>query len=353
MTTVHSTSSCEKLHINDDEVAQRTETHAYPIYSPIAEDDPSCNTSSSSSTSYLKLPQNLHVVSTSELTQDADLLHLQNFAHYLKRKKSSKEKKDKIFMSLEDYYENFDSERAKKLIDSLFLPRNEICAKCARFDDSPVYSDRYVYKKLPLLAKEAKITQVSNTSVIFRTSGEDIDFMPVYELTKSNASGIFYNVCFAPDMMDLKSSLEPNIILLKNSYSFSSKHKSKFQTFHKVVDKGYNRISERGIIEPIFSPSKIKDVKFDFKVDIEQEKESQILLKKTAKEEDLNDLEQGKESLLSLEPLLQTSLETTNIKIKKDWFTDSEHLKLINIITTYFLTFIFLLSITFYLVYFS
>lgn len=354
LTDIPETSSCEEIHINDDEVAQCTETHACPHNHPSAEDEPSLTTSTSSSASatFFKSQQNSHDKPASEL------VYYENFLQDNQRMNVELEVKEgKVLKSLEDYYANFGSKKAKELIDSLFLSRNEICPDCARFYESPVYSDRYVYKKLPLLAKEAKMIQTSRTSVILQTqyfSESFLDFMPIYKFMKPNAAGIFYTVCLAPDLTDLKSSLEPSIVLLEKSNHFSRVEKSKVQIFHKIVDKGYNRISEKGIIAPIFSPSKIKDVTFEFKVDMNLESESHKLLKEMVNHEDRNNFEQDGENLVTLVPLLQVLSETTNakFKFKKNSLSHSEHINLMKIIITYVSTFIFLLSLTFYLVYF-
>ena len=247
-----------------------------------------------------------------------------------------------------------DALRSKTSIDEFFRFHRPICSKCARLKESPVYSDRFVYKKQPLLAKEMSLLQTNSDSVVFRPSASRehvTDFMPIFKLTKSNTSGIFYNIGTAFDLLDLKKSLEPSIILLETTNSLRRMDGNNTPVNHRIfLDKGYSRISEKCAVEPI---TKDED---DFKVNIDFEIELRNWTEKTvSRRDEVDEHEQNRSSLLMLEPLLLVSSETTNRRQKYETkrLAHSEHLKLVRIVIAYTLTFIILVSITFYVVYFT
>lgn len=185
-----------------------------------------------------------------------------------------------------------------------------------------------------------------------------LDFMPAYKIVKPNAAGIFYSIGSYPDTVDLKANLEPSILLLepltsRPEASKTPKSKSRAHLHLPLAERGYNRVSEKlGIVEPMRLPllTSAPPQRFEqsnsCKLSIDEEPEPEI--------------DENRSSLLMLEPLLlmpsRTTVTTATDRRRelasKKRLAHSEHLKLVKIVIAYTLTFLLLVSITFYVVYF-
>lgn len=254
-------------------------------------------------------------------------------------------------LNIVDYYERYSPMTAKALINTLFLSRKDICKQCAKFEDSVVYSDRLIYEKKILTAREMIMIQFENMinfTCLPLTSLQSLqygDYMPVFNLSKTNASGIFY--FSAPlDVFDLKSSLEPDIILENSEFSgIVNTH-----IYHRRERKFCNRLSKIGNFSMKFNSKdlinwmnlpevKMRNLKNDHLIEASQLfRESQP----------------NRTSLLLLEPLIfMPNFPSCKRNFSKISISDADSLTLVKIVIFYTLAFFIVTIITFYIVYFT
>lgn len=260
-----------------------------------------------------------------------------------------------------DYYERYSPTTAKALIDTLFLPRHKICRQCARFVDSPVYSDRLVYVRKVLRAKEVFLLQ-TNDILYFKvspqpidvtqhsTNGESVEYMPLCNITKTNSSGILYSTSLPRDVFDLKSKLGPDIVFLDDTFCGIENT----QVYHRWPDKAYCRTSARGFRPMVFDECRMKKSK-DSKNWMHRRSDT-IKHSLLANELPLSIIEAhpNRSSLLMLEPLLLgPNLASTKQSDVKNRISHSEHVKIVRMVIAYTLAFFLLAIITFYIVYFT
>jgi hypothetical protein len=225
-------------------------------------------------------------------------------------------------------------------IRTVVTGRQKLCIACARHEHSFSTSDSLFYEIQPLLEK------VLTTQTHPVDPGNDVDFSPAYNLTKCMAAEIFYSVDLSLDLPDFKSGSQSRRNMPRNIA----------QNGHPFFNKGYSRISEKDRkTQPISPSSETNDASLEFQINMDYDVDMFSFINYVGKREEEDELEQNRSSLLMLEPLLLLTNATTDKKIlrKKESLAHSEYLKLIIIVTTYILSFLLLVSITFYLVYFT
>lgn len=267
---------------------------------------------------------------------------------------------------IQDCYEKYNPSTTKAFIDTLFLPRHEICKECARMKYSPVYTDRLIYIKESLFAIEVVLCQRDDVSCFaYRDSQKDLldnihrlqydrnlqECMLIYNYTKTNAAGIFYSHCWPRDVFDLKSLLKPNIYVL--NYSCRDVIVNT-QLYHRYVNNYYVRISKAGCASMTFYRDNSTMISCMRCIDYNNDdlQDSPIYLMHESKD---NEYRGNRSSLLLLEPLLLTS-ELASSRHKKNTKTRalrSERVKIIKMLIAYALSFVILASITCYIVYFT
>ncbi|XP_017761042.1 PREDICTED: uncharacterized protein LOC108551407 [Eufriesea mexicana] len=268
-----------------------------------------------------------------------------------------------------DYYEKYSPTTAKTLINTLFLPRYKICKQCANLQGSPVYSDRLIYAKKPLYAKEVHLLQ-QNESLNFKYCSEDgkhnnILFLQyddvqhcllVYNYLKTNSSSIFYYYGPPRDVFDLKTTLKPNIIVTNSS----TRGVVNTELYHRSASNFYRRISNNGIAPTVFYVnhnnmlSSIKHVGYDTDLQNWMHYRNDVFRLHNLKQDDVIDLRANRSSLLLLEPLLlMPELGNSRYRPGKNRISQSEHIKIVKIVIAYTLSFFILATITFYIVYFT
>lgn len=267
------------------------------------------------------------------------------------------------------YYEKYSPTTAKTLINTLFLPRYKICKQCANLQGSPVYSDRLIYAKKPLYAKEVYLFQ-QNETLYFRYSSEDnkcdntlfLQYddiqhcLLVYNYLKTNASSIFYFYGPSRDVFDLKTTLKPNIFIINSNI----RGVVNTELYHRCASNFYTRISNNGIIPKVFHMnhnnilSSIKHIGYDTDLQNWMNYRNDILKLHNLKQDDVIDHRANRSSLLLLEPLLlMPELGNSRYRHGKNRISQSEHIKIVKIIIAYTLSFFILATITFYIVYFT
>lgn len=267
-----------------------------------------------------------------------------------------------------DYYEKYSPTTAKTLINTLFLPRQKICKQCASLQNSPVYSDRLVYGKKPLYAREVDLFQ-QNDAVCFKYCSENgkrngILFsqydntqhcLLVYTFTKTNASSIFYFNGSSRDTFDMKISLTPNILL----NSGQMKGVVNTDLYHRCASNYHTRVSNTGVA-PAFRVdhnnilSSIKHVGYDTDLQNWMNYRNDVFRTHGFKQDDPIEHRANRSSLLLLEPLLlMPEFTRPRNEHRKNRYAQSEHMKIVKIVIAYTLSFFILATITFYIVYFT
>lgn len=268
-----------------------------------------------------------------------------------------------------DYYEKYSPTTAKTLINTLFLPRHKICKQCANLQGSPVYTDRLIYAKKPLYAKEVVLFQ-QNDIIQFRyCSGDDKDgdalflqydnvehCLLAYNYVKPNACGIFYSHGPPRDVFDLNTTLKPNII-------FIGEYKMRMvntEFYHRCANHFYARVSKSGITPTAFQVnhnnilSSIKHIGYDTDLQNWMNYRNDVFRSHSLKQDDATDPRANRSSLLLLEPLLlMPELGSSRYRHVKNRIAQSEHVKIVKIVIAYTLSFFILVTITFYIVYFT
>ncbi|XP_017877192.1 uncharacterized protein LOC108623294 [Ceratina calcarata] len=268
-----------------------------------------------------------------------------------------------------DYYEKYSPTTAKTLINTLFLPRHKICKQCANLQGSPVYSDRLIYAKKPLYAKEVDLFQ-QNDIIQFRYLSEDdkdVDALflqydnvehclLVYNYVKPNACSIFYSHGSPQDVFDLRMTLKPNIILI-GDYKMK---RVNTEFYHRRINHFYTRVSRNGISPTAFHVnhsnilSSIKHIGYDTDLQNWMNYRNDVFRSHSLKQDDATDPRANRSSLLLLEPLLlMPELGSSGYRHVKNRIAQSEHVKIVKIVIAYTLSFFILVTITFYIVYFT
>lgn len=265
---------------------------------------------------------------------------------------------------IQDYYEKYSPTTTKASIDTLFLSRHEICEKCARMKYSPVYTDRLIYTKESLFALEVVLCQRDDVSCFtFRDPREDPpndplrfqydrnlqDYMLIYSYTKTNAAGIFYSHCWPQDVFDLTSLLKPNIYVLNYPCSVIANT----QLYHRYVNNCYVRLSKAGCASMTFYRDRSTMINCMRCINYNNDNNLQDL--PIYPMHQLKDCEyrRNRSSLLLLEPLLLTPELISSEHKKNTKNRVSERIRIIRILIAYALSFLILVSITFYIVYFT
>lgn len=267
-----------------------------------------------------------------------------------------------------DYYEKYSPTTAKTLINTLFLPRHKICKQCANLQDSPVYSDQLIYAKKSLHAKEVRLLQQNDTLCFAYCSvDEKLDgslfsqysnvqhCLLVYNCLKTNASSIFYFYSPLQDVFDLKTTLQPNILI-----SSDIKGIVNTELYHRCANNFYTRISNQGIAPMVFHIdhnnilNAIKHIGYDTDLQNWMNYRNDIFRSHSFKQDDVPDHRANRSSLLLLEPLLlMPELGSSRYRHGKNRISQSEHMKIVKIVIAYTLSFFILATITFYIVYFT
>ena len=268
-----------------------------------------------------------------------------------------------------DYYEKYSPTTAKTLINTLFLPRQKICKQCASSRDSPVYSDRLIYGKKALHAREIRLIQ-QDDALCFKYCPEDGEggttlfsqydniqhCLVVYNYTKTDASSIFPFYGPPRDVFDLKTALKPNILLV----SCGAKDAANTELYHRCASNFYARISKSGVAPTAFRMdhnkilSSIKHVGYDTDLQNWMNYRNDVFRSQGLKQDDAIDYRANRSSLLLLEPLLlMPELTSPRYRQGKNRIARSEHMKLVKIVAAYTLSFFILASVTFYIVYFT
>lgn len=273
-----------------------------------------------------------------------------------------------------DYYEKYSPTTAKTLINTLLLPRQRICKQCASLKYSPVYSDRYFYKKKSLYAKEVILHHLNDIYYFKYSSGETKrdklfsednnniqDCMPFYNYSKTTKSGIFY-LCGPPkEIFDLKTTLDSEIIIISSTVNLVNDVVNT-QLYHRYINDRYTRISKNGYIPMTFEVnhdnilSTIKNIGYDTDLQNWMNYRNNFLQSCTSKQDELvlTEHHPNRSSLLLLEPLLlMPDLANPRQRQNKNRISHTENIKIIKIIIAYTLSFFILAMITFYIVYFT
>ena len=272
-----------------------------------------------------------------------------------------KESESRLKYDILDYYERYSPATAKTLIDTLLLSRNEICKQCARFKDSPVYSDRLIYLKEILQAREIIMFQfgdslnfISPRSNDSSQSSQFCDYMPVCNLVKTNVSGIFY-FSGPQDVFDLKASLCPEIVMINNEFSGIVNT----QVYHRRESNSCSRISQNSST-PMKFQLKENSVRnsnnFGFDADLHNwvNVRHQVKIKNSRDNEFLTaESQPNRASLLLLEPLIFMPSFSQDKRNFSKSIKNTENLTLAKIVIAYTLAFVIITIITFYVVYFT
>ncbi|CAL1682188.1 unnamed protein product [Lasius platythorax] len=290
------------------------------------------------------------------------LSHIYEEVRAIKEPYSSLHKYD-----IQDYYKKYSPSTAKALIDTLFLSRHEICEECARMKYSPVYTDRLIYAKESLFAIEVALCQRDDVSCFtFRDPREDPpddtplrlqygrnlqDYMLIYNYAKTNAAGIFYSHCWPRDVFDLRSLLKPNIYVL-NYPCYDVIVNT--QLYHRYVNNHYVRISKAGCASMTFYRDRNTMISYTRCISYNND-DSQDSLIYSMHQSKNNEYRRNRSSLLLLEPLLLTPelINSGHKKNTKNRALRSERVRIVRILIAYALSFLVLVSITFYIVYFT
>ncbi|XP_074097487.1 uncharacterized protein LOC141526390 [Cotesia typhae] len=303
--------------------------------------------------------------------------------------------------SIENYYEKYSVQTAKILINTLFLHSQKICQYCAVANKSVVYSDRMVYENRFLEARFVDcFCQFYTKQLIFNRKnlfGADTrDYMPVFNINKTNHSGLSYSQVEEPDIFDL-NTLRPSILLVGtltdierdskemgkiDNCLLSNKNYSNTDFYHRRMIDSCSRISRNSI----FRPKVFKNVNLEARprseetknVDCDDEiqywmdfnEDTRLLNTKNSNEMfnlsaaqlhnhnhnyNYNYSHNHRASLLMLEPILMMPDLAENInkrRSSKKRITRSEHVKIVRIVIAYTLSFFLLAIVTFYIVYF-
>lgn len=267
-----------------------------------------------------------------------------------------------------DYYEKYSPTTAKTLINTLFLPLYKICKKCASLQGSPVYSDRLIYTKKPLYAREIHLFQQNETlqfkycsengkhdNTLYLQYDDARHCLLVHNYLKTNASSIFYFYGLPQDIFDLKTILKPNILVINNN----AKEIVNTELYHRCTSNFCTRVSSNGIVPTAFHMNhnnilnSIKHIGYDTDLQNWMNYRNDVFRSYNFKQDDVIDHRANRSSLLLLEPLLlMPELGNSRYKQGKNR-TQSEHVKIVKIVTAYTLSFFILAIITFYIVYFT
>jgi len=297
---------------------------------------------------------------------EATIRALSNVGHVYEEVRAIKQPRDSSYeYDIRDYYEKYSPTTAKTLIDTLFLPRHAICKKCARMKDSPVYTDRLIYKKESLLAIEVVLCQHDDVSC-FKYSREDSknilclqydqrrDCMPqmlVHSYVKTNVGGIFYSHCWPQDVFDLQPLLKPSIHVVNRTHRNLV---ANTQLYHRCINNYHVRTSRAGCTPMTFyhGDTLINCMK---RISHNDSQEDPFIYQKHRLRDDMSERRENRSSLLLLEPLLlmSESVDSRHQENIKDRISRSEGMKVIKLIMAYTLSFLILAIITFYIVYFT
>lgn len=282
--------------------------------------------------------------------------------HIYEEIKMIKESQNTLKYDILDYYEKYSPTTAKTLIDTLFLPRHKICRQCAALQGSPIYSDRLIYFKEPLCAKEVILFQLEDflyfkynlpSNSLNAQAYAIQDYMPVCNLVKTNASSIFYLNGPPQDVFDLKSILEPSIFITDNIFSGIANT----QLYHRNANNFYCRVSINGSTPMIFQKNRSSTLNAIKSTGYETDLHNWMIYRNdlaTLRNLKQNECHPTRSSLLLLEPLLlMPDLANSRQNRAKGGITRSEHLKIIRMMIAYTLAFFLLAIITFYIVYFA
>lgn len=311
----------------------------------------------------------------SELTNQSNILIKENTENnnadikYSSKVDHVYEELNALDCDIMDYYEKYSPTTAKTLINTLFLPRQKICKQCASSQDSPVYSDRLIYGKKPLYAREVCQFQQNDTlcfkycsengkhdTTLFSQYDNSQHCLIVYNYIKTNASSIFYFYGEPRDIFDTKAALKPNILLI----SCDTKDVVNTELYHRCASNFYTRISNNGIAPMTFHMnhndilSTIKHIGYDTDLQNWMNYRNDVFRSHGFKQDDAIEHRANRSSLLLLEPLLlMPELTSPRYRHGKNRISQSEHVKIIKIVIVYTLSFFILATITFYIVYFT
>lgn len=259
-------------------------------------------------------------------------------------------------LDIVDYYERYSPLTAKALINTLLLSRKEICKQCARFEDSPVYSDRLIYGKKFLHAREIGMFQfgdVVNFTIVpsdFQQSFQFGDYMPICNLPKTNGSGIFY-LSSPLDVFDMKSSLEPGIVLMNSKFNGIVNT----QVYHRYERNFYSRISQNENFSPSLRNNSIITKNFDYETNLNSWMDFCHREKlRNSKDDFRRESQPHRTSLLLLEPLIfMPNFPPGKRSFSKSPISHADSLTLVKIVIAYTMAFFTVTIITFYIVYFT
>ncbi|KAH0550449.1 uncharacterized protein LOC123262002 [Cotesia glomerata] len=317
---------------------------------------------------------------------------IQNERNFVTEDKKSSKRGSKN--SIENYYEKYSVQTAKILINTLFLPSQKICQYCAVANKSVVYSDRLVYENRFLEARLVDcFCQFYTKQLIFNQKnlfgGDSRDYMPVFNVKKTNHSGLSYSLVEEPDIFDL-NTLGPSILLVGTLNDLDTEGESKLgkidnlvsnhgntDYYHRRMIDNCSRISRKNIFRPkVFNnvnlearlrSEEAKNVDCDDEIQywMDFNEDTRLLSTKNSDEmfnlsaarlhnHNYNYSHNHRASLLMLEPILMMpDLENTNKRrSNKKRITRSEHVKIVRIVIAYTLSFFLLAIVTFYIVYF-
>lgn len=290
------------------------------------------------------------------------------------------EKKSESKNNITDYYERYSVETAKILINTLFLPSQKICQYCANAkNNSVVYSDRLIYKKKSLDAKLVNYHYQFYTNQLLLyddnllINDNNQDYMPIFNVSKTNHSGLCYSQVDKRDIFNYKT-LGPSILLLDTG-KIDNYLNTNTDYYHRQMIASCCRVSRN----VIFKPKVFQNINYQFKLindgdneakDVDCDEEIQYwmdfnedarLLNTKNNNNSTNDmfnlsaarLHNHRASLLMLEPILIMPDFTEPRRSDKNRITHSEHVKIVRIVIAYTLSFFLLAIVTFYIVYFA
>lgn len=270
---------------------------------------------------------------------------------------------------VQDYYERYSPTATKTLISTLFSSRHKICKECTETHyHSPVYTDRLIYARKPLLAVEVVLCHRDDVSCFKYCSrrekfssilcsqcnaDQDQDCMLIYSYVKTNAAGIFYSHCWPRDVFDLEAILKPNIHVISRARDVVVNT----QLYHRYVNNYHVRISRAGCAPMTFRHDRSTIVDCTKRISCNDDLHDSLNYLRHQLKDDDNDerCRRDRSSLLLLEPLLlmpELASPRHDRKNKKP-VVRSERTKVIRILIAYALSFFVLASITFYVVYFT
>lgn len=218
-----------------------------------------------------------------------------------------------------------------------------ICKRKVELQDSPVYTDRFIFNKQPLHAKEVILCQCDNSLYFgYHLEGKNPnapllciqhnnyhrDFMPVYNICKTTSAGILYLFGLPQDTFDFRLL----ITNVDNDNSEANTH-----LYHRCINNIYTRSSNSGCRPMRFSLDSPKSIRTS--------RSKQLALS--------HPYQSRRSSLLLLEPLLMSSdSNNVNVVYNKNRFPRSKSINLMRILIVYILLFFISIIIMFYVLYF-